>query len=128
MVGKKNYKGYFDKSGYYIQETHSKKEVTKEINVQAASGWKIVGLYCQKDGQFNMRKIKNNSKIKLKSTGIGTDIGVIFQNTKTKKKEMLRYKYGYDWTGGNEYRSRDDIQLDMDIMVQSANSPSDALN
>lgn len=110
LVGTKDYKKTFDKSGQYNQS--AKKNEKKKIKVEAAKGWKLLGIY--RLDNHGRKKVKNNSKILLSTAETGTGVGVIFQNKKTKKKELLYFGYGFG-VKGNVYNDRDRIESDIRV-------------
>lgn len=82
-VGKKSYTGKFKYKDYY----YSKKKVSGKLVVAPIKGWKITSIYKYTNKTDTFKKIKNKTKVTLKS-GDAIEVSI-------KKKGTGRYEYLY---------------------------------
>lgn len=93
-IGNKDYAKNFTKSEQFNSSRH-KKDITAKIKITPKKDWKLLKIE-RMTANEPIKKIKNNSKVKLSIKWTGTGIYAYFKNTKTGVRERLYFGYGAD--------------------------------
>ena len=91
-IGNKDYAKNFIKSEQFNSERH-KKDITVKIKITPKKDWKLLRIE-RMTAYEPIKKIKNNSKIKLSIKWTGTGIYAYFKNIKTGVRERVYFGYG----------------------------------
>lgn len=102
-IGNKDYAGYFERSERYCLGNR-KKDISAKIQIKPKEGWKLLKIHSYAS-KLKLKKIKNNSKMRLSIKASWTEVYVYFKNKKTGEQQELVFLYSDSkvWRGGNVF-------------------------